>query len=102
MRITWQQSENSAAAQPVMNKMPHLKTVQCKIVAVTNMSNKSPACCPGVRGQEQPRTEGRQFQCQPVDLGLRHGMSGFVFFFLSSDLSKGKGLFYVGNQLTCI
>ena len=28
------------------SKMPHPKTVQCKTVAMTNMANKPPACCP--------------------------------------------------------
>ena len=34
------------AAQPLIVRVKHPETVQCKTVAVTDMSNKLPACCP--------------------------------------------------------
>ena len=44
------------------DRTPHPKTVQCKTVAVTNTSNKPPACCPQGRGQEDWRPKAGSFR----------------------------------------
>ena len=65
MTIAWQPAF-------VRNKMLHPKTVQCKTVAVTSMSNKPPECCPQGQRAGRLKTKGRKFQYQHVDLDLKH------------------------------
>ena len=73
----WQQNENGAAAQPLIGKKRHTQVQNCGCVKHVKQAT---SVLPSGQRVERLKTKGKKFQYQPVDLGVRHGMSFFVLF----------------------
>ena len=77
-KIARQQSENSAAAQPLIAIKHH--TPKPYDYGCYKHIKQAASVLPLGQRAEGLKTEDRKFQYQPVDLGVRHGM---IFFSLS-------------------
>ena len=73
MRIAWQQSKNSAAAQALIGIKCHTSEIKFSVKLWLQQT------CQTSHQHTALKAEGRKFQYQPVGLGVWHGLSFSLF-----------------------